>query len=326
MPATEALRIAFFAMGSPCSLWLYADDDDKARRAAGAAIDEVRRIERAYSRYLTDSLLGEINRVARTGGDISVDPETALLIDHAFCAHALSDGLFDVTSGRMREIWNDEIKSVPHASEIASRLACVGLEKVAWLRPRLSFSVPGIELDLGGIAKEYAADRAAAICASAGSRHGLINLGDDISIIGPHPDGSPWRVGVCDPFGGGEAIATLFVAEGGVATSGDYERYFEVEGRRFSHLIDPRTGWPVEGLPSVTVAAPSCLLAGMASTIAILKGEAGPQWLRATGAAHLYVEETGELGGSIRMESPPKTIRQPFPHCGTASSIGTCPG
>ena len=200
-------------MGSPCSLSLYADDDDKARQAAGAAIDEVRRIERAYSRYLTDSLLSEINRIAVAGGDISVDPETALLIDHAFCAHALSDGLFDITSGRLREIWNDEIKSVPRASEIASRLACVGLEKVAWRRPRLSFLVPGMEFDLGGIAKEYAADRAAAICASAGSRHGLINLGGDISIIGPHPDASPWRVGVCDPFGGGEAIATLFVAE-----------------------------------------------------------------------------------------------------------------
>jgi thiamine biosynthesis lipoprotein len=232
MPATDALWIEFFAMGSQCSLWLYADDDDKARQAAEAAIDEVRRIERAYSRYLTDSLLSEINRVAMAGGDISVDPETALLIDHALWAHALSDGLFDVTSGRMREIWSDEIKSVPHASEIASRLACVGLEKVAWRRPRLSFSVPGMELDLGGIAKEHAADRAAIICASAGSRHGLINLGGDISIIGPHPDGSPWRVGICDPFGGGEAVATLFVAEGGVATSGDYERYFEVEGRR----------------------------------------------------------------------------------------------
>ncbi|MGO9673169.1 MAG: FAD:protein FMN transferase [Methylocella sp.] len=309
MPATDALWFEFFAMGSPCSLWLYADDDDNARQAAEAAVGEVRRIERAYSRYLRDSLLSEINRVAMAGGDISVDPETALLIDHAFCAHAVSDGVFDITSGRMREIWNDEIKTIPRDCDIASRLAYIGLEKVAWRRPRLSFSIPGMELDLGGIAKEYAADRAAAVCASAGSRHGLINLGGDISIIGPHPDGSPWRIGICDPFGRGEAIATLFVAEGGLATSGDYERYFEVEGRRFSHLIDPRTGWPAPGLPSVTVAAPSCLAAGTTSTIAILKGEAGPQWLRATGAAHLYVEETGELGGSIRLEGRPEITR-----------------
>ena len=175
-------------------------------------------------------------------------------------------------------------------------------KKISWRRPQLTFSVPGMELDFGGIAKEYAADRAADVCASAGLLCGLVNLGGDIAVIGPHPNGFPWRIGVRDPLGGEGAIATLFVASGAVATSGNYERYWEVDGRRFSHVINPKTGWPVEGIPSVTVVAATCLSAGMVATIAMLKGQAGPEWLRESGAAHLYVDDTGKLDGSIRLE------------------------
>ncbi len=121
----------------------------------------------------------------------------------------------------------------------------------------------------------------------------------DIAVVGSRPDGAPWHIGIRDPMGGETAVATLFVASGGVATSGDYERYFKVEGRCYSHVINPKTGWPVVGLPSVTVVADTCLSAGMTSTIALFMGEAAPQWLGAAGAAHLYVEATGKLGGSI---------------------------
>ncbi|WP_219319494.1 FAD:protein FMN transferase [Methylovirgula sp. HY1] len=295
-------QFAFFAMGSPCSLCLYAKAQDMAKEIADAAIEEVRRIERKYSRYLGDSLLSGINRVARTGGDIAVDPETAILFDIAFRAHERSDGLFDISSGRMRQIWNDAIEAIPDDADIVALLGLVGLGKISWQPPQLSFAVAGMELDLGGIAKEYAADRAAEICRAKGSQHGFVNLGGDIAVIGAHPDGAPWRIGIRDPFGSDGAIATLFIDGGGIATSGDYERYWSVEGRRFGHLIDPRTGWPVQGLPSVTVAADTCLAAGMVSTIAVLKGQAGPKWLRESGAAHLYVETTGALGGSILLD------------------------
>ena len=297
-------RFAFFAMGSPCSLCLYAKTQGLAKEIADAAIEEVGRIERKYSRYLGDSLLSGINRVARTGGNMAVDPETALLIDTAFRAHKLSDGLFDISSGRMRQIWNDNIEAIPDDADIAALLDLVGLAKISWQPPQLGFQIAGMELDLGGIAKEYAVDRAAEICRSRGSQHGFVDLGGDIAIIGAHPDGAPWRIGIRDPFGGDGAIATLFIEGGGIATSGDYERYWSVDGRRFGHLIDPKTGWPVEGLPSVTVAADTCLSAGLVSTIAVLKGQAGPEWLRETSAAHLYVESTGALGGSVHLDQP----------------------
>jgi len=142
----------------------------------------------------------------------------------------------------MRQIWNDEIDRVPREAEIAAMLAHVGLDKVVWQRPKLTFLVPGMELDFGGVAKEYAVDRAAQVCRLRGARHGLVNLGGDIAVVGPHPDGTPWRIGIRDPMGGEVAVATLFVASGGVATSGDYERFFEVEGRRYSHAINQRLG------------------------------------------------------------------------------------
>jgi len=265
----EALRFDFFAMGSPCALSLHDRAQGDAARVAEGAIAEVRRIERRYSRYIAESLLSRINRVAKAGNSICVDSETADLIDHAFTAHARSDGLFDVTSGLMRQIWNDEIETIPRETEITAMLGRVGLDKVLWRRPKLTFLVSGMELDFGGVAKEYAADRAADVCRLRGVRHGLVNLGGDIVVVGPHPDGMPWRIGIRDPMGGEAAVATLFAASGGVATSGDYERYFEVEGRRYSHAINPKTGWPVAGLPSVTVAADTCLSAGMTSSIAL---------------------------------------------------------
>lgn len=299
MLATEAFRFDFFAMGTPSEVLLYAGDHGAAQQAATETIAEVDRIERLYSRYLPESYLSQINRAAKSAGSICVDSETADLIDIIFEAFAMSDGLFDVTSGPSRDLWNDDIATIPAEADVAGLRGRIGLDKVSWRRPRLSFSVPGMELDFGGIAKEYAVDRVAALCRSKQLTHGLVNLGGDVGVIGPHPDGSPWRIGIRDPKGGNRALATLFAGHGGIATSGDYERYWEIGGRRFSHVINPKTAWPVEGLPSITVAAETCLSAGIAATIALLKGKSGPQWLLAAGAAHLYVDQSGELGGSI---------------------------
>jgi FAD:protein FMN transferase len=299
MNPLTAFHFDFFAMGSPCGLTTYGRARGEAEAVAAAAIAEVRRIEQLYSRYQPVSLLSRINDVAKLGGAIEVDAETSDLIDHAFAAHSQSEGLFDVTSGLLRELWNDEIERLPSEAAIKSLLDLIGLHKLSWRRPRLSFPVAGMELDFGGIAKEYAADRAAKVCRLAEANHGLVNLGGDIAIVGPHPDGAPWRIGIRDPAGGQEPVATLFVPDGGVATSGDYERYFEVGGRRYSHALNPKTGWPVDGSASITVAASDCLSAGSMATIAVLMGEAGPRWLGAVGAAHLYVKPDGQLAGSI---------------------------
>ncbi len=287
---------------------------------------EVRRIERRYSRYRAESDLSQINEIARAGGRLRVDAETADLLDHSFAAYNSSGGLFDVSSGPLRRLWNDRASAVPGDDAIAEILARIGSQNLSWRRPNLAFLASGMELDFGGVAKEYAADRAAAACRSLGFRHGVVDLGGDIAIIGPHPDGAPWRIGIRDPTEEGAVAATLFVAAGGVATSGDYERYCEIGGARYSHVINPKTGWPAQGLASVTVVAESCLSAGAASTIGLLMGERAPLWLQRSGAAHVHISRDGELGGSIALDSNPVALSSPTsPPNGTAPSIESFP-
>jgi FAD:protein FMN transferase len=286
---------AFTAMGTGCELLLHAESEEAATPAARAAIAEVRRIERTYSRYRSDSVVHAINRVAQMGGSIGVDGETAELIDIAFDAFHRSGGLFDITSGVLREVWNARAKALPSHAAIAQVLARIGLQKVEWDPPALTFPQAGMEIDLGGIGKEYAADKAAGICREAGITHGLVDLGGDIAIIGPNPDRSPWRVGISDPEKPADAIATLFVPSGGVATSGDYQRYWEIEGRRFGHILNPLTGWPASGPRSITVAGGTCLEAGLYSTIAMLKGVEGPRWLEENGIPHVFVDAAGTV-------------------------------
>ena len=290
------LHLDFFAMGCPCAIALEGPD---AAATAAAAIAEVERLERAYSRYRSDSIVSAINQAAQRGGMIDVDDETAALIDFAFELHHRSGGLFDITSGLLRRLWNDEVTEPPAAHALAAILEKIGLDKVGWTRPRLAFAQAGMELDLGGLAKEYAADRAAALCRSLGATRGIIDLGGDLALFGANPDGSPWRIGVADPSHPSRAAATLFVPGcGGVATSGDYRRFWQFGGRRYGHILNPRTGWPVEGLLSVTVVSGNCLEAGAVSTIAILKGEEGARWLALNADAHVYIDRAHRLGGN----------------------------
>ena len=176
----------------------------------------------------------------------------------------------------------------------------MGWGKLRWQRPQLVLPLAGMQLDFGGYVKEYAADRVAGLCRELGLRHGLVDLGGDLAVVGPHPDGSPWRVGIRHPRAPEGAIASLALTAGGIATSGDYERCLVVDGRRYAHLLNPKTGWPVDGLASVTVAASHCLIAGTASTIAMLKGaRAGPAWLDRLGLPSLRVDSEGNLSGPL---------------------------
>ncbi len=287
-------------MGTECLLYL-CDADPAAARAAEA---EILRIEHRYSRYRPDSILSQINRVAAAGGSLEVDDETAALIDYAFACYRKSEGLFDITTGLLRQAWDFSSGHPPAPAEIERLLPLVGLEKIAWEQPVLSFPTPGVELDFGGIGKEYAADRAAAACAAAGAVHGFVDLGGDIRVIGPQPDGSPWLVSIRNPRAKGPALAVVPLAAGGLATSGDYERCIIIEGRRYGHILNPRTGWPVHGLAAASVLAESCLVAGSVSTIAMLKGPAAPGWLAGLGLAHLWADTEGNQGGTGVFASP----------------------
>ncbi|MGO8752178.1 MAG: FAD:protein FMN transferase [Thermoguttaceae bacterium] len=283
-------------MGTECAVHVYASDRATAEQWSQLAMDEVERIEARYSRYRSDSDLADLNRVAETGGSIAVDGETAALLDYAYSAYEKSGRLFDVTSGLLRKAWNFHSDRLPNRETLDELLPRVGLDKMRWEPPHLSFTVPGMELDFGGIGKEYAADRAADVCRTAGARHGLVDLGGDIRIIGPHPSGQPWRIGIRHPRQPDAWMATAEIDSGALATSGDYERCIEIDAKRYGHILHPATGWPVGGLCSVSVIAGECLVAGTVCTIAMLKGVAGIDWLQGLGVPHVWMDEQSRQG------------------------------
>ena len=236
-------RTVFHAMASEHELQLWCDDEARARRAADAAIADVARIEAKYSRYRDDSVTSQINRAA--GGDaVAIDSETASLLSYADHCHRLSDGRFDLTTGVLRRAWDFRRvpPRIPDAAARASATALIGWNRVEWNERSVRLPDAGMEIDFGGIGKEYAADRAATVCIEHGVATGLVNLGGDVRAMGPQPDGAPWRVGIRDPRRDGAAIATVLLESGAVATSGDYERFFEIARRRYCHVLNPRTG------------------------------------------------------------------------------------
>lgn len=291
-------RFPFRAMGSPCHIVLHARQYQLAQKVAEAVIADVETVESRYSRYRDNSLLNQVNRKAAHKNGICVDDEMAGLLDYAKTCHQQSDGLFDITSGVLGQAWkfNTKQQKLPDPHLITRLLESVGFEKLTWEKPHLRFNMPGMTLDFGGIAKEYAADRAVAICQNFGIQGGVVNFGGDLRIIGPHPDGSPWEIGINHPRHPGLLLATLHLNQGAVTTSGDYERCIIINGRRYAHILNPLTGWPVEGLASVSVVAPFALIAGSASTIAMLKGRTGPDWLKTMELPALWVDEDGQTG------------------------------
>ena len=288
-------RVIFRAMAAENEVQLHAAVAAHGRRAAQAAIDEVYRIEAKYSRYRFDSVLSRINAAAG-GAPVAIDAETHGLLAYADACHRESGGLFDVTSGVLRRAWRFDSGRVPDDAELAHLRPLIGWREVEWDAEQVRLPRAGMELDFGGIGKEYAVDRALAVLRDQGIASGLVNLAGDLAILGAQPDGSPWRMGIRHPRRANAMVATLPVTSGAIATSGDYERFMEVDGVRHCHLLDPRTGRSARGFQSVTVHAASCLVAGTATTVAMLKGrDGGLAWLESLGLPYLAVLESGEV-------------------------------
>ena len=192
----------------------------------------------------------------------------------AVICHEISGGKFDITSGVLRRLWKfDSGSNIPDAAAVSALIEHVGWHRVTWARPELTMPA-GMEIDLGGIGKEYAVDRAAALIGAATKEAFLVNFGGDLFASGICRDGKPWAVGVDDPGHTGEAATyKLEIERGGLATSGDARRFLMHEGKRLGHILNPVTGWPVEGAPrSVTVLAHTCMEAGTLATLAMLEG------------------------------------------------------
>lgn len=295
----KQVSLNFKAMGTRCEIQLLHDHPDQAKRLGKRIIADVQRLETKYSRYLQDSLLSQINQVAVSGGRITVDDETAYLLNYADTCYQQSDGLFDITSGVLRRVWRFHAEQLPSQEDIDPILDKVGWHKLHWQSPLLKFPVAGMELDFGGIVKEYAVDRAASLCKEAGVSHGFINLGGDIRVIGPREGDEPWNVGISHPRQTGSLLMNLAISRGAVASSGDYERCIVIDGVRYAHILNPKTGWPVKHLAAVSVVSNFCVVAGSASTIAMLMEEQGPRWLLELGLPHVWVDVNGRQGGDL---------------------------
>ncbi len=266
-PFRACFNFRFNTMGCPAELCVYAASEPAALRALAIARRESDRLDRKYSHYRQDSYLARLQSTACRPGGQPVDSETAALLDFADCQFRLSEGRFDITAGLLTQLWQRSVAE-PTAAGIQQALESTGWNQVSWDGERLQIPF-GMQFDLGGIVKEYAADRVALLLRQAGFRSGYIDLGGDLHILGAHPDGRPWKVGIQHPRKAG-ALACIDLSSGGIASSGDYERYRVVDGKRYSHIIDARTGWPVQSLASVSVLASTCLIAGSVSTLAML--------------------------------------------------------
>ena len=277
-------RGRFAAMACPCELLADTSDEGAARRAAEVVAAEAWRIERKFSRYRDDNPVHAINHAQ--GKPVEVDEEMARLLDFAAQCWELSDGLFDLTSGVLRRVWKfDGSDRLPDPKAVREVMQLVGWHKAEWKAPHLRLK-PGMEIDFGGIGKEYAVDRAAELGLKAGGAPLLVNFGGDLYATGPRRDGSPWNVAI-ESAAPGDLAPRIELRRGGVTTSGDARRFLLRDGVRYGHILDPRSGWPVKDAPrSVTVLESNCTQAGLLSTLAILQGKGAEKFLIEQGVTH----------------------------------------
>jgi len=278
-------RGAFTAMANPCEVLCETHDEHVARAMCETAAAEARRVERKFSRYRDDSVIHAIN-MAR-GEPIGVDEETANLLDYATTLWRLTDGSFDITSGVLRHAWRfGEPNRPPTEEHVAALMQRVGWQRADWRRPQLTLPA-GMEIDFGGIGKEYAVDNTVMHLSRWPQVPALVNFGGDLRTAGPPPSSGAWQVGIESVAAQGRASNVVQLTTGALATSGDTRRYIEIDGRRYGHIIDARTGWPASAAPrSVTVAADTCSQAGTFSTLAMLQGSRAEEFLRAEGVRH----------------------------------------
>lgn len=298
MSAYTQVQLAFPAMACEGAVCLGGAPVAVLEKAAQIAKAEVYRIESKYSRYRADSVTRALQAAAGHGW-VDVDAETQSLLEYADALWHQSEGLFDITAGVLRRVWDFRAGQLPTPEAVKACLASIGWNRV--LRRSGQVCIPvGMEIDFGGIGKEYAADRAAALAQVHGAQTGWVNLGGDISVIGTAPDIQPtprWQIGIAHPRPeySGQMLAHIALTRGGLATSGDSERFIQANGQRYCHILNPRTGWPVSHWQSVSVVAASATAAGSLSTIAMLKQADAVQWLCTQQVQFLAVDSQGHV-------------------------------
>jgi thiamine biosynthesis lipoprotein len=297
--AGRTLYTTRFALMGGEAIVNFVDDrgQDAATDLAREAVVEARRIEAKFSRYRPTSVISEIN-LAAGGPPVVIDDETEFLIQSTLDLAALTKGRFDPTVGVLRQVWDFRKAEVPLETSIQDLLPRVDARAISLRYGTVRLAREGMELDLGGVGKEYAADRVAELLKARGVESALVNLLGDVRTVGRRGDGKPWVVGVQHPRDRNRFRFRLRAREDcGIATSGDYERGFELDGVRYHHILDATTGRPARGIASATVVAPTAFEAGRLATAAFLLGpEQGLQLLEASASTEgALITEAGDL-------------------------------
>jgi FAD:protein FMN transferase len=296
------------AMGTSCHVYLHARDAAAAEALFEAAFAEIERVEEMLSAYRPTSELSRINAHAARS-PVTTDPETFALLGRALDFAARSQGAFDITVGRLVEAWGffsgDKRRPTPAELEAARR-------ETGWRQMALDpaartvvFRVPGLRLDLGGLGKGYALDQAARVLRGSGVTAALIEAGTSSYVaIGAPPGEAGWPIRIPDPLDRTQTLSTVRIRDASLSTSGSYEKYFELEGRRYSHIIDPRDGEPVEGMVQVTARAESAFDSDVLSTALFVLGpEQGAALLASVpGGEALLVGEGSEPSAVVALD------------------------
>jgi len=281
----DGYGITFNAMACSCEVLIQTSDKNLAKQVGLCVSGEVWRIEDKYSRYDRQSICSQIN--TSEGRKISIDEETYLLLNFAEQCYQLSDGLFDISSGVLRKVWafdglSCECQHFPNQDDINNILSFVGWHKVIY--DRHSITLPNkMQIDFGGIGKEYAVDRCILLAKQLTDKPLLVNLGGDLAVTGPREENQPWQVAIENPKSNKpEKKQDMIIAinQGALATSGDAKRFLIKDGIRYGHILNAKTGWPVAEAPrSITTVAPQCIQAGILATLALLQGKDAESFL-----------------------------------------------
>lgn len=292
-------------MGSAFEL-IVVSDEDTGDEMMTAAIQEIKRIEYLLTEFSETSQTSLMNRNAGLQ-PVEVDAEVYDVIKRSKEISALTQGAFDITSGLLKKMYNfkGEHFTFPDDEQIRKALNKVGYQKIMLMNShQVYLTVRGMHIGFGAIGKGYAADKAKVLLQSKGVTSGVINASGDLTAWGTRPDGKPWRVGIANPDNPSKVVAWIPIQNASVATSGDYEQYFEKDGVRYSHTIDPKTGRPVRGIKSVTVVSPSAELSdALATAVTIMGAEVGMHLIEQLPDTHcLIISDDNQVVTSTHLQ------------------------
>ena len=263
-------------MGSRFQITLVDKDSISAERNIDKAIAEITRIENLISEWRPETQISQVNQNAGIK-PIKVDKEVFDLTKKGLYFSKLTDGAFDISIVAMDKIWkfDDSMNELPSEQAIKESVRNVGYQNIILdsTNSTIFLKNPGMKIGFGSIGKGYAADKTRDLMKSMGVKAGIIDASGDISTWGTQPDGKPWAIGINNPFNDHKMAAILYFKENAVTTSGSYEKYAEIHGKRYSHIMNPKTGYPSTGLTSVTITGPNATMANGFSTSVMVLGE-----------------------------------------------------